>query len=291
MWSRWLGYDLTRATSRRFRARRSAVTSTSRASSRAASARSSSAWSRSRSASARARRASIDEQIDALDGRRRSAQPGTMRLARTGSDVAAAAVAARWARSSASRARTRSRAISTSSTTSRAAASATSASPTSAPTRPAIPPTAGDGATREGLTPFGRDARPPLRGAGRHRRSRAYQPRRASSRPARWPPSRRSSATPASLGAFEHWRNIDDEQLRAVADSGGVHRRHLLSANTSAATGSSPSCGTSGTSSTSAARTRPALGSDWDGFIVPTQRAPRRGAPAAAHRRAPRGRA
>ena len=24
------------------------------------------------------------------------------------------------------------------------------------------------------------------------------------------------------LGVFEHWRNIDDEQLRAVADKGGV---------------------------------------------------------------------
>ncbi len=30
------------------------------------------------------------------------------------------------------------------------------------------------------------------------------------------------------VGVFEHWRNIDDEQLRAVADKGGVRRGHLL---------------------------------------------------------------
>jgi membrane dipeptidase len=72
------------------------------------------------------------------------------------------------------------------------------------------------------------------------------------------------------LGVFEHWRNIDDAQLRAVADRGGVvgvifcprylgadgiapvveHLRHITSV-----------CG----------EDAPALGSDWDGFIVPTQ--------------------
>ena len=72
------------------------------------------------------------------------------------------------------------------------------------------------------------------------------------------------------LGAFEHWRNIDDEQLRAVADKGGVvgvifcpryvggdgvgyvvkHLQHILDV-----------CG----------EDAPALGSDWDGFIVPTR--------------------
>jgi membrane dipeptidase len=71
------------------------------------------------------------------------------------------------------------------------------------------------------------------------------------------------------VGVFEHWRNIDDEQLRAVADKGGVvgvifcpkflggdglapvveHLRHIVSV-----------CG----------EDTPALGSDWDGFIVPT---------------------
>jgi membrane dipeptidase len=71
------------------------------------------------------------------------------------------------------------------------------------------------------------------------------------------------------IGAFSHWRNIDDEQLRAVADSGGVvgvifcpkflggdglgpvvqHMKHILDV-----------CGAD----------TPALGSDWDGFIVPT---------------------
>ena len=72
------------------------------------------------------------------------------------------------------------------------------------------------------------------------------------------------------LGAFEHWRNIDDQQLRAVADKGGVigvifcprylggdgldpvvkHLRHILDV---------------------VGEDAPALGSDWDGFIVPTR--------------------
>jgi membrane dipeptidase len=72
------------------------------------------------------------------------------------------------------------------------------------------------------------------------------------------------------LGAFEHWRNIGDDQLRAVADKGGVvgvifcprflggeglgpvvaHMKHILDV---------------------VGEDVPALGSDWDGFIVPTQ--------------------
>ena len=71
------------------------------------------------------------------------------------------------------------------------------------------------------------------------------------------------------LGAFEHWRNIDDEQLRAIADRGGVigvifcprylgadgiepvvkHIQHILDV---------------------VGEDTPALGSDWDGFILPT---------------------
>lgn len=71
------------------------------------------------------------------------------------------------------------------------------------------------------------------------------------------------------LGAFDHWRNIDDDQLRAIAGKGGVvgvifcprylgadgiapvvaHLRHIISV-----------CG----------EDAPALGSDWDGFIIPT---------------------
>jgi membrane dipeptidase len=70
-------------------------------------------------------------------------------------------------------------------------------------------------------------------------------------------------------GAFEHWRNIDDEQLRAVANKGGAvgvifcpkfvggdglepvvrHIKHIVDV---------------------AGEDTPALGSDWDGFIVPT---------------------
>jgi membrane dipeptidase len=72
------------------------------------------------------------------------------------------------------------------------------------------------------------------------------------------------------LGAFEHWRNIGDDQLRAVADKGGIvgvifcprylghdglgavvaHVRHILNV---------------------VGEDVPALGSDWDGFIVPTR--------------------
>lgn len=72
------------------------------------------------------------------------------------------------------------------------------------------------------------------------------------------------------LGVHEHWRNIDDAQLRAVADTGGCvgvifcpkflggdgldpvvkHMMHILDV-----------VGEDG----------PALGSDWDGFIVPTK--------------------
>lgn len=71
------------------------------------------------------------------------------------------------------------------------------------------------------------------------------------------------------LGAYDHWRNIDDEQLRAVADKGGVvgvifcpkyvggdglepvvrHLRHIVDV---------------------VGEDAAALGSDWDGFIVPT---------------------
>jgi membrane dipeptidase len=70
-------------------------------------------------------------------------------------------------------------------------------------------------------------------------------------------------------GAFMHWRNIDDEQLRAVAAKGGTvgvifcpkfvggdglgpivkHIKHIIDV---------------------AGEDTPALGSDWDGFIVPT---------------------
>lgn len=72
------------------------------------------------------------------------------------------------------------------------------------------------------------------------------------------------------LGAFDHWRNIDDDQLRAVADKGGVvgvifcprfvggdglepvvkHLTHILNV---------------------VGEDAAALGSDWDGFIVPTR--------------------
>ena len=70
-------------------------------------------------------------------------------------------------------------------------------------------------------------------------------------------------------GGFEHWRNIDDEQLRAIAKTGGCigvlyvpaylggdgldavvrHLQHIVKV---------------------AGEDTPALGSDWDGMIVPT---------------------
>ncbi|MDP9001711.1 MAG: dipeptidase [Myxococcota bacterium] len=72
------------------------------------------------------------------------------------------------------------------------------------------------------------------------------------------------------LGAYEHWRNIDDDQLRAVADKGGIigvifyprylggnglepvvkHLIHILNV---------------------VGEDVPALGSDWDGMIIPTR--------------------
>jgi len=72
------------------------------------------------------------------------------------------------------------------------------------------------------------------------------------------------------LGAHAHWRNIDDDQLRAVADKGGVvgviffprylggegldpvvaHLVHILNV---------------------VGEDAPALGSDWDGMIIPTR--------------------
>jgi membrane dipeptidase len=72
------------------------------------------------------------------------------------------------------------------------------------------------------------------------------------------------------VGAFEHWRNIDDAQLRAVAEKGGVvgvifdrrylggdgltpvvkHLRHIVNV---------------------VGEDVPALGSDWDGMIIPTR--------------------
>jgi membrane dipeptidase len=72
------------------------------------------------------------------------------------------------------------------------------------------------------------------------------------------------------LGVFKHWRNIDDAQLRAVAEKGGVigviffprylggdglepvvkHLLHIVNV---------------------VGEDAPALGSDWDGLIVPTR--------------------
>jgi len=72
------------------------------------------------------------------------------------------------------------------------------------------------------------------------------------------------------LGAFEHWRNIDDEQLRAIADRGGCvgiifARRYLGGASLDAVVDHILHV------IDVAGDDVPALGSDFDGFVVPPQ--------------------
>jgi membrane dipeptidase len=121
----------------------------------------------------------------------------------------------------------------------------------------------------EGLTPFGRDLVRRCEAAGvlvdlAHVNRRGFLDACAI---ATKPPIVSHTGV---LGAFEHWRNVDDDQLRAVADKGGVvgvifcpryvggdglepvvrHMKHILDV---------------------VGEDAPALGSDWDGFIVPTR--------------------
>jgi membrane dipeptidase len=70
------------------------------------------------------------------------------------------------------------------------------------------------------------------------------------------------------LGVHEHWRNIDDEQLRAVADRGGCvgiifSRKYLGSASIDAVVDHILHV------MNVAGAGVPALGSDFDGFVVP----------------------
>jgi membrane dipeptidase len=70
------------------------------------------------------------------------------------------------------------------------------------------------------------------------------------------------------LGVHAHWRNIDDEQLRAVADKGGCvgiifARRYLGSASIDAVVDHLLHV------IDVAGEDVPALGSDFDGFVVP----------------------
>jgi membrane dipeptidase len=70
------------------------------------------------------------------------------------------------------------------------------------------------------------------------------------------------------LGVHEHWRNIDDEQLRAIADRGGCvgiifSRRYLGSASIDAVVDHLLHV------LDVAGEDVPALGSDFDGFVVP----------------------
>ena len=130
-------------------------------------------------------------------------------------------------------------------------------------------PAYGRGARDEGLTPWGRELVARCESLGvivdlAHINRRGFLDACAM---AHKPPMVSHTGV---LGAFEHWRNIDDEQLRAVADLGGcvgvifcprylggdgidavvAHLRHILDV---------------------VGEDVPALGSDWDGFIVPTK--------------------
>ena len=121
----------------------------------------------------------------------------------------------------------------------------------------------------EGLTPFGREVVKRAADLGvivdlAHINKRGFLDACALSK---YPPIVSHTGV---LGAFKHWRNIDDEQLRAIAVRGGVvgvifcprylgrdgiepvveHLRHIIDV-----------CG----------EDTPALGSDWDGFIIPTK--------------------
>jgi len=121
----------------------------------------------------------------------------------------------------------------------------------------------------EGLTPFGRDLVRRCEAAGvlvdlSHINRRGFLEACAI---ATRPPIVSHTGV---LGAHRHWRNIDDAQLRAVADRGGVvgvifyprylggqgldpvvrHLRHILDV---------------------VGEDAPALGSDWDGMIIPTR--------------------
>jgi membrane dipeptidase len=72
------------------------------------------------------------------------------------------------------------------------------------------------------------------------------------------------------LGAHRHWRNIDDDQIRAVADRGGVigvifYPRYL------GGDGLEPVVKHLAHIVNVAGEDAPALGSDWDGMIIPTR--------------------
>lgn len=129
-------------------------------------------------------------------------------------------------------------------------------------------PAYGRGRRDDGLTPFGFDLVRRCEAAGvlvdlTHINRRGFLDACAV---ARKPPIVSHTGV---LGAYAHWRNIDDEQLRAVARLGGVvgviffprylggngldavvkHMVHILNV---------------------AGEDSPALGSDWDGMIIPT---------------------
>jgi len=72
------------------------------------------------------------------------------------------------------------------------------------------------------------------------------------------------------LGVHQHWRNIDDEQLRAVADRGGcvgvIFALPLPRRGIDRRRGRSPPA-----HHRRGRRRAAALGSDFDGFVVPPE--------------------
>ena len=171
----------------------------------------------------------VHEQIDALDAQM-ARKPGALRLVRTADEITRRATSGRAGRAPRDRGRACARGRSRQRRRrSRDAACATSASSISARTRPASRRTARAGAT-VGPHPLGpasscescedSDVLVDLA----HVNSRASSTR-AGSRSK--PPIVSHTGV---LGAFEHWRNIDDAQLPRGRRQGRRRRRHLLPA-------------------------------------------------------------
>jgi membrane dipeptidase len=130
-------------------------------------------------------------------------------------------------------------------------------------------PAKGRGATDDGLTGFGRDVVRECERCGvivdlAHINRRGYFD---ALELATLPPMVSHTGV---LGVHAHWRNIDDEQLRAVADKGGCvgvifARRYLGSASIDAVVDHLLHI------IDVAGDDVPALGSDFDGFVVPPE--------------------
>ena len=217
------------------------------------------------------------------------AHPGELRLVRTRRRHRGVPRAtARSARSSASRGRTRSRGTSTTSTCSRGAAFATSASCTSRQRSRATRPTAAGArratGSRRGASTLVRAARQPASSSTSRTSTAARLPRRLRDRD--------EAAHRQPHGRSRRVRALAQHRRRAAPRGRRQGRRASASSSarvTSAATASSPVVQHLLHILDVVGEDAPALGSDWDGFIVPTRDARRPARPAAPHRRAARG--